>query len=95
MTHTISQRDLRNDNAEIMRRVERGESFTVTRNGKPVANLLPLCAEHEERARRTLAEVQAAFGDLPPMDSAAWRRERAADDAAFGPDEPEDPWARR
>ncbi|GAA4527207.1 type II toxin-antitoxin system Phd/YefM family antitoxin [Amycolatopsis samaneae] len=95
MTSAISQRDLRNDNAEIMRRVERGESFTVTRNGKPVANLVPLCAEHEQQARRTLGEVQESFRGLPPMDSAAWRRERADQDAVFGPDDPADPWARR
>ena len=36
----ISQRELRNDNAEIMRRVEAGETFVVTRNGKPVADLV-------------------------------------------------------
>ena len=41
MSRTISQREVRNDNAEIMRRVEAGESFTVTRNGKPIADLVP------------------------------------------------------
>jgi len=38
---TISQRELRNDSGAIMRRVEQGESFTVTRNGAPVADLIP------------------------------------------------------
>ena len=37
----ISQRELRNDGGEIIRRVERGESCTVTRNGTPVADLMP------------------------------------------------------
>jgi prevent-host-death family protein len=41
MGATISQRELRNDSGAIMRRVERGESFVVTRNGVPVADLLP------------------------------------------------------
>ena len=40
----IAQRELRNDNAEIIRRVEAGESFVVTRNGAPVAELRPLPA---------------------------------------------------
>jgi antitoxin (DNA-binding transcriptional repressor) of toxin-antitoxin stability system len=31
----ISQRELRNDSGTIMRRVEQGERFTVTRNGIP------------------------------------------------------------
>ncbi len=38
---TISQRELRNDSGEVMRRVEAGESFTVTRRGVPVAMLVP------------------------------------------------------
>ena len=41
MAATISQRELRNDSGAIMRRVEQGESFVVTRNGVPVADLLP------------------------------------------------------
>lgn len=39
---SISQRELRNDNAAIIRAVESGESFTVTRRGVPVARLTPL-----------------------------------------------------
>lgn len=39
---TISQRELRNDNAEIVRGVERGESYTITRRGVPVAQLGPI-----------------------------------------------------
>ena len=38
----ISQRELRNDNAEIMRELLAGETFTVTRHGVPVARLIPL-----------------------------------------------------
>lgn len=96
MTQTIGQRELRNDNAEIMRKVERGESFTVTRNGKPVADLVPHQSSAEPRRRQTLAEIQEVFRQLPPMDVAEWRRERAQADAIFGPDDPlEDPWQRR
>ena len=36
MTTVITQRELRNDNAEIMRRLDEGESFIVTSNGRPV-----------------------------------------------------------
>jgi prevent-host-death family protein len=38
---TISQRELRNDNAEVIRGVEQGETYTVTRRGVPVARLVP------------------------------------------------------
>ncbi|MFD2473769.1 hypothetical protein [Amycolatopsis silviterrae] len=40
----------------------------------------------EAAGNRTLGEIQEAFRGLPPMDSAEWHRERAADDAVFGPD---------
>jgi len=39
---TISQRELRNDNAEVIRGVEQGETYTVTRRGVPIARLVPL-----------------------------------------------------
>lgn len=35
-------RTLRNDVASVMKRVETGESFHVTRHGRPVARLLPM-----------------------------------------------------
>jgi prevent-host-death family protein len=90
----IGQRELRNDNAEIMRRVETGESFTVTRNGRPVADLVPHQAERA-RPRRTVGELQAGFRRMTPLDSERWHRERAESDAVLGPDDPlDDPWLR-
>jgi prevent-host-death family protein len=41
---TIAQRDLRNDNAKVMNAVAAGETFLVTRNGEPVAELRPVRA---------------------------------------------------
>ncbi|KRF36954.1 type II toxin-antitoxin system Phd/YefM family antitoxin [Nocardioides sp. Soil805] len=49
---TISQRELRNDNAEIMRAVEQGETFTVTRRGVPIARVTPVPAESDLRCVR-------------------------------------------
>jgi len=42
MTRTIAQRELRNDNAKVIEAVAAGETFIVTRNGEPVAELRPL-----------------------------------------------------
>jgi prevent-host-death family protein len=39
---TIPQRELRNDNARVIEAVVAGESFVVTRNGVPVAELRPI-----------------------------------------------------
>lgn len=39
---TVATRDLRNDTASVLRRVQAGEEIIITVNGKPVAQLLPL-----------------------------------------------------
>jgi prevent-host-death family protein len=42
MARTIAQRELRNDNAKVIDAVAAGETFVVTRNGEPVAELRPI-----------------------------------------------------
>lgn len=42
MGREITQRELRNQSGEIMRSLDRGESFVVTRNGVPVGELIPV-----------------------------------------------------
>ncbi len=44
MAKTIAQRELRNENAKVIEAVKAGETFVVTRNGEPVAELRPLRA---------------------------------------------------
>lgn len=46
---TISQRELREDLAAVIRRVEQGESYTVARHGEPVAYLTPYSGTTELR----------------------------------------------
>ncbi|MGL5859202.1 MAG: type II toxin-antitoxin system Phd/YefM family antitoxin [Angustibacter sp.] len=59
MPRIIAQRELRNENAKVIEAVTAGETFVVTRNGEPVAELRPL-----RRARRTFVprEEIAALG---------------------------------
>ncbi len=54
---TIAQRELRNDVSAILRRAEAGETFTITVNGRRVAQLGPLA---EDRRRATLADIVAS-----------------------------------
>jgi antitoxin (DNA-binding transcriptional repressor) of toxin-antitoxin stability system len=42
MTTSITQRQLRNSSGDIMRRLDAGETFIVTRAGQPVGELSPL-----------------------------------------------------
>jgi prevent-host-death family protein len=72
----ISQRELRNDSGEIMRRLDEGETFVVTRNGVPVGELLPL-----QRHRFVAAETAVAmFRTAPSVDYVRLRAD--LDDAA-------------
>lgn len=41
MSVEVASRELRNDTASLLRRVEAGEKIVITRRGKPVANLVP------------------------------------------------------
>jgi prevent-host-death family protein len=38
----LTQRELRNNSGEVMRALEDGEDFVVTRNGTPIGELRPL-----------------------------------------------------
>lgn len=90
----IKQSELRNNNAEIMRRVADGESFTVTVHGRPVADLVP--HQQPRHLRRRLvpaAEFDAALAQLGPVDVEQWRRDIQEADDLFGDDLPTDPWA--
>jgi prevent-host-death family protein len=63
-------RDLRNHSAEVLGRVSAGEHVTVTRDGRPVAELRPL-----GRKPLTAAEVIERFKRLPPVDPERFRRD--------------------
>ncbi|WP_173923350.1 type II toxin-antitoxin system Phd/YefM family antitoxin [Agromyces sp. Marseille-P2726] len=87
MTGEISQRDLRMRSREIMDAVERGESFTVTRDGHEIGELIPL-----RRRRRFVSrsEFAAMSRTAPAIDLETFRaNEEAVIDTAFN-----DPYAR-
>lgn len=69
VSRTITQRELRNDSGEIMRALDQGESFVVTRNGTPVGELTPL---RRHRFVSTDAVV-AMFRHAPAVDAGRFR----------------------
>jgi len=73
VSRVIPQRELRNSNAQILEAVAAGESFIVTRNGEPVAELRPV-----QRGRRQFiskSEIAAIAANGPRLDAAAFRRD--------------------
>jgi prevent-host-death family protein len=71
MAKVITQRTLRNESGEIMRGLDRGESFIVTRNGVPVGELMPV------RRREAVPAVMllAALAGAPRIDPTRFRKD--------------------
>src|SRR4051794_26709071 len=69
MTRELSQRELRNQSGEIMRELDRGEDFIVTRNGVPVGELRPIGRSHFVRTE----VLKAAFRGAEPEDPDRFR----------------------
>jgi prevent-host-death family protein len=65
MTESVASRDLRNDTAGVLRRVESGERVTITVNGRPVAELVPLRRSRRSWIRRDelVARLDTAQAD--------------------------------
>ena len=80
MTRLITQRELRNDSAAVLREVQGGQTLVITRNGTPVAEIRPL----PPRRFVPSAVIADAARRAPPLDYARFRAEL---DAVV------DPWA--
>lgn len=66
----ISIRELRNHGGDMVDRVQRGERLTITRSGKPVAELVAL-----PRQPVPLSELRRRWSRLPEVDPEALRRD--------------------
>lgn len=62
MSRDISQRELRNQSGEIMRQLDEGETFVITRNGVPVGELTPLRRHRFVAAETAVAMFTRAAG---------------------------------
>lgn len=71
MSEAISQRELRNDSGRIMRALEEGHSFVVTRNSVPVGELRPLRRQRMVDVRH----VSELFHGAPRVDASRVRRD--------------------
>ena len=71
MAKELTQRELRNESGEIMRALDSGETFVVTRRGVPVGELTPV-RRHRLVARDAVIE---AFRTAATIDAASFRRD--------------------
>jgi prevent-host-death family protein len=66
---TITQRELRNDSAAVLREVEAGRTIVVTRNGTPVGELRPV----NRRRFVPRAAIAEASGNAARIDAEQFR----------------------
>lgn len=69
VSEVISQRELRNDSGRIMRALDEGRTFVLTRNSVPVGELRPLRRQRLVDAR----VVSDLFRHAPRIDGAQFR----------------------
>ena len=60
MSRRITQREFRNDSGRIMRALDKGQSFTLTRNGVPVGELAPVKSRVFVAAEAAIAAYRRA-----------------------------------
>ncbi len=60
MARRITQRELRNQSGEIMRGLDRGEEFVVTRNGVPVGSLSPIGRRRSVPTKTLIAALRGS-----------------------------------
>jgi prevent-host-death family protein len=78
MSRVITQRELRNDSAAVLREVQAGHTLVVTRNGTPIAELRPL----PPRRFVPRAVIADAAAHAPRVD---FKRQRKDLDAVVDP----------
>jgi prevent-host-death family protein len=71
MSRRITQRELRNESGRIMRALDKGKTFIVTRNGVPVGELVPV----RQRMFVTSEAVRAAFAGAPRVAPRRFRKD--------------------
>lgn len=77
-TSSVGAFDAKTRFSELLRRVEEGEEFEITRRGRVVARLAPPGGKAERESLKTtialVREGRVEYG-LRPGEAAAWRKE--------------------
>ncbi|MCA8908157.1 MAG: type II toxin-antitoxin system prevent-host-death family antitoxin [Rhodospirillaceae bacterium] len=55
---TVQSTEAKAHLAQLLSDVERGETITITRHGKPIARLVPASADEQEQRRAAVAELR-------------------------------------
>jgi prevent-host-death family protein len=78
MEKTLSLREANQSFARVVREVESGDAFTITRNGTPVARIAPIQGARRvltEEQKAALARILARSEEGWPLDAEKFNRE--------------------
>ena len=65
MKEVIGTYEAKTKFAELMREVEKGKTFTITKRGKVVANITPTESARQERAAKAVKQLQEFMRNQP------------------------------
>jgi prevent-host-death family protein len=92
---TVGAYEAKTKFSELIARAEKGESFVVTKNGRPVAQITPMPSFDRERARLAADKIRALLAAQGPRVSAEEARrnwEELKEDIERDRDERADRW---
>jgi len=75
MASTVNVYDAKTQLSKLITRVEQGEEITISRNGRPVARLVPLSPRRPDRTPGLFAGqivMSDDFDDLTEQDARDW-----------------------
>ncbi len=64
---TIGIRELKEKLTEIMREVESGKEFVITKHGRVCGKISPANGKESGKKKRSLMSLRGAFPDLPEL----------------------------
>src|SRR2546423_15626805 len=88
---TIGAYEAKTKFSELIARAEKGESFVVTKNGRPIARITPMVEFDRQKARRAVAELKA-FRDAQGPAVSEEESQRLYEDIKREMDAEDDAW---
>ncbi len=76
-THTVGAFEAKTHLSDLLERVEQGEVVTITRRGRPVAQLVPIGTGAQDRAAKAVTKLRALRRDTT-LSGLDWRELRDA-----------------
>jgi prevent-host-death family protein len=80
MEKTISAADANRQFSRLLRDVRKGESFTVTSHGEPVARIVPTGTNSTDAREAAKQRLLQRLRSQPALNSGSWSRDEAYDD---------------